>query len=93
MVHCAGQNANTATIDTKRTNATAACIRPNWGASRVMKQLATNPAESSSAWTNQFIIIALIEQRSAGALIQVKRKPSPWRRRASPGAKDSPDAE
>ena len=69
MVHCAGQNANTATIDTKRINESAACIRSNWGASRLMKQLATNPAESSSAWTNQFIIIAFIVQRSVGALI------------------------
>jgi hypothetical protein len=59
----------------------------------VMKQLATNPAESSSAWTNQFIIVAFIVQRSAGALIQVKKKPSPAIRGIGPGAKDSPDAE
>jgi hypothetical protein len=34
-----------------------------------MKQLATNPAESRSAWTNQFIIIAFIIQKSVGFLI------------------------
>jgi hypothetical protein len=58
IVQRVGQNAATATRDTKRTNASDPCITANWGVSRAMKQLTINPAESSSAWAIQSIGIA-----------------------------------
>ena len=56
-VQRAGQNANTATINTKSNVATAISMTANWGESLVMNQLATNPATISAPRTSQLNMI------------------------------------
>jgi hypothetical protein len=56
-VQRAGQNANTATINTKSNVATAISMTANWGESLVMNQLATNPATISAPRASQLNMI------------------------------------
>jgi hypothetical protein len=56
-VQRAGQNANTATINTKSNVATAISMTPNWGESLVMNQLVTNPATISAPRASQLNMI------------------------------------
>jgi hypothetical protein len=57
-VQRAGQNANTATINTSSNKATAISMTPNCGESLVMNQLATNPAAISSRRASQLIMVS-----------------------------------
>jgi hypothetical protein len=57
-VQRAGQNANTATMNTRSSNATAISMRPNCGESLVMNQPATNPPAISSPRASQLNIVA-----------------------------------